>query len=189
MHEINTERREESDGTVHQIRVIGDPVLREHCRTVDKPGPSTERLIKDMFASMYEANGVGLAANQIGVDLRVFVFDCPDHEDKWHKGYIINPVVTLAEVGVKDEHLEGCLSIPGLHFDLDRMGRVAVEGIDLDGSPIWVEGYEFFARCLLHETGHLEGKLYIDLLKGSEKREAMKAIKKSFTSETLRRSF
>lgn len=177
MHEIATERRKESGGTIQSIRLLGDPVLRERCRTVDDLGPSTKHLIDNMFATMYSAEGVGLAANQVGVDLRIFVFDCPDHEDKWHKGYVINPVVKLVETGVKDEHLEGCLSIPGLHFDLDREGRVVVEGIDLDGRPILVEGYEFFARCLLHETGHLEGTLFIDLLKGTEKRAAMKALR------------
>jgi peptide deformylase len=178
MHEINMERHEESSGTVLPIRTLGDPVLRERCRTVDDLGPGLKKLITDMFTTMYDAQGVGLAATQVGVDLRVFVFDCPDHEDKWHKGYVINPVVKLAEAGVKDEHLEGCLSIPGMTFDLDRPGRVIVEGIDLHGRTIEIEGYEFFARCLLHETGHLEGTLVIDLLQGAERRAALKSLNK-----------
>lgn len=172
------ERREESDGVVRAIRVLGDPVLREHCRSVEGFGPSLKRLIADMFTTMYDAEGVGLAANQIGVDLRVFVFDCSDHEEKWHKGYVINPVVKLTEAGVKDEHLEGCLSIPGMPFHLDRPGRVIVEGIDLNGQPVEIEGYEYFARCLLHETGHLDGTLFIDLLKGAERRGALKRLNK-----------
>jgi peptide deformylase len=180
VHEIYTERREESNGRVLPIRTLGDPVLRERCRTVDDLGPSLKRLIVDMFTTMYDAQGVGLAANQVGVDLRVFVFDCPDHEDKWHKGHVLNPVVKLAEAGVEDEHLEGCLSIPGMHFDLDRPGRVIVEGIDLHGDAVEIEGYEFFARCLLHEVGHLEGILFIDLLQGAERRAAQKALNKLY---------
>lgn len=172
------ERREESKGRVLPVRTLGDPVLRERCRTVDDLGPSLQSLIADMFATMYDAQGVGLAATQVGVDLRAFVFDCSDHEDKWHKGYVINPVVKLAETGIKDEHLEGCLSVPGLAFELDRPGRVIVEGIDLHGHVIEVEGYEFFARCLLHEVGHLEGVLFIDLLQGAERRAAAKALNK-----------
>jgi peptide deformylase len=163
-------------GTVRPIRTLGDPVLRTECDPVRSFDAGLERLIDDMFASMYAAEGVGLAANQIGVSLRAFVYDCPDDQGRDHVGHVINPVLVAADgETVTDE--EGCLSVPGLHFPTARFGHAVVEGVDVDGQPIRVEGTGYFARCLQHETYHLDGRVYIDFLSGDTRREALRTIR------------
>jgi peptide deformylase len=132
-----------------------------------------------MFVSMYDASGVGLAANQIGVSLRVFVFDCPDDEGQRHVGHVVNPVLVTAGDPVVGE--EGCLSIPGLYFPTLRHPRATVEGVDADGRPVRVTGTGELARCLQHETGHLDGKVYIDMLSGDTRRAALRAIRATQT--------
>jgi peptide deformylase len=121
-----------------------------------------------MFASMAAADGVGLAANQIGVDARVFVIDCPDAQGQEVIGYAVNPVLSLPEPvdGEPAEEVteEGCLSVPGPYAVLGRPFSVTVAGQDLHGGPLSVTGTGFFARCLMHETEHLAGTLYIDHL-------------------------
>jgi peptide deformylase len=170
------ETRSAERGTARPIRVLGDPVLRTECDPVRSFDADLERLIDDMFASMYAAEGVGLAANQIGVSLRVFVYDCPDDDGREHVGHVINPILVAADgETVTDE--EGCLSVPGLHFPTPRSGRAIVEGVDLSGAPIRVEGTGYFARCLQHETYHLDGKVYIDVLSGDTRREALRAVR------------
>jgi peptide deformylase len=163
-------------GTVRPIRRLGDPVLRTECDPVRAFDAGLERLVDDMFASMYAAEGVGLAANQIGVSLRVFVYDCNDDEGRRHVGHVINPVL-VAEDGDVVTDSEGCLSVPGLHFPTPRYAHAVVEGVNLANEPIRVEGTGYFARCLQHETYHLRGGVYIDVLKGDTRREAMRAIR------------
>ncbi|HEY9476198.1 MAG TPA: peptide deformylase [Mycobacteriales bacterium] len=163
-------------GTARPIRFLGDPVLRtpsEQVRTFDR---ELSRLVDDMFASMYAADGVGLAANQIGVELSVFVYDCPDDEGEQHRGHVVNPVLTLADGDVVTDG-EGCLSLPGLQFDTPRHGHAVVEGVDRRGEPVRVEGTGYFARCLQHETDHLIGHVYTDRLTGEDRREALRAIR------------
>jgi peptide deformylase len=160
---------------IRPIRYLGDPVLRTICDPVTTFDAGLKRLVDDMFASMYDAPGVGLAANQIGVSLRVFVYDCPDDEGQRHVGCVVNPVLTTdGDVVVGDE---GCLSIPGLHFPTPRHTRATVEGVDVDGRPLRVTGSGEFARCLQHETGHLDGKVYVDVLSGDTRRAALRAIR------------
>lgn len=176
MHELSDGRTVTEGGTVRSIRVVGDPVLREKCSDILSFDRNLRDLVDDMFATMYAANGVGLAANQIGISSRVFVFDCPDDDEIWHKGYVVNPtVVHVAEELL--ENVEGCLSIPGVYQHLDRSGLVVVRGYDVSGKEIEVEGPGYFGRCLLHETGHLEGFLFIDLLEGKDRKDALKAIR------------
>ncbi|WP_395108940.1 peptide deformylase [Actinomadura sp. SCN-SB] len=163
-------------GTVRPVRRLGDPVLRTECDPVRAFDASLERLIDDMFASMYEANGAGLAANQIGVPLRVFVYDCKDDEGRRHVGHVVNPTLVAAD-GDTLEEPEGCLSLPGLNFPTPRYAHAVVEGVDVKGEPVRVEGTGYFARCLQHETGHLRGQVYIDVLSGEARREAMRAIR------------
>src|SRR6476659_8612798 len=114
-----------------------------------------------MFASMYAADGVGLAAPQIGVSLNVFVYDCRDAEDRRHVGHIVNPEV-VSTSGPIDNGGEGCLSVPGPFHELARPWLATLRGVNRTGTPIEVTGTGYFARCLLHEAEHLRGILFID---------------------------
>jgi peptide deformylase len=157
------------------IRTFGDPVLRTPVDEVTEFDDALAALVDDMFASMYAAEGVGLAANQIGVGLSVFVYDCPDASGKHHVGHVVNPV--LVSVGGEiDDDWEGCLSIPGLHFETERGSYAAVEGVDRTGAPVRVVGDGQLARCLQHETDHLHGLLFVDRLRGRAKRKAMREV-------------
>jgi peptide deformylase len=162
-------------GTVRPIRFIGDPVLRTPTDQVTEFDEALDRLIEDMFASMYAADGVGLAANQIGVSRSVFVYDCADGSGNRHVGYVVNPRV-VATGGQLSDDPEGCLSIPGLHYENPRPQWAAVDGVDRTGAQIHVEGDGVFGRCLQHETDHLSGRLFVDLLRGRTKRRAFREI-------------
>ena len=155
---------------------MGDPVLRTPCDPVTSFDRDLARLIDDMFATMYAADGAGLAANQIGVGLRVFVYDCADDRGRDHVGHVVNPVLVAADGEVVDDD-EGCLSVPGLRFATPRHAHAVVEGVDMAGEPLRVEGTGYFARCLQHETGHLDGRLYVDTLKGDARKAALRAIR------------
>jgi peptide deformylase len=162
-------------GVARPIRLFGDPVLRTPTDEVVDFDESLARLVDDMFASMYAAEGVGLAANQIGISLSVFVYDCPDASGLRHVGHVVNPRL-VSTGGEPDEDLEGCLSIPGLHYETARPSYAAVEGVDLTGAPVRVAGDGQFARCLQHETDHLHGLLFVDRLHGRTKRKAMREV-------------
>jgi peptide deformylase len=162
-------------GVARPIRLFGDPVLRTPTDEVLDFDESLALLIDDMFASMYAAEGVGLAANQIGVGLSVFVYDCPDASGKRHVGHVVNPVL-VSTGGEPDEDGEGCLSVPGLWYDTARPSYAAVEGVDVDGAPVRVVGDGQLARCLQHETDHLHGLLFLDRLSGRTKRRAMREV-------------
>jgi peptide deformylase len=155
---------------------MGDPVLRTECTPVTSFDAGLERLIDDMFASMYANDGAGLAANQIGVSMRAFVYDCGDDKGRRHVGHVVNPVLVAAD-GETVEEDEGCLSLPGLRFPTPRSAHAVVEGVDMAGKRLRVEGTGYFARCLLHETGHLEGRLYVDTLSGAARKEALRAVR------------
>ena len=132
-------------------------------------------LIDDMFATMAVAEGVGLAAPQIGVSRSVFVYDCPDGSGERQRGHVVNPVVVSTE-GPVDESEEGCLSVPGPYHELARPSQATVRGVDRHGEPIEVSGTGFFARCLLHETDHLRGLLFIDHLPRNRRRRIIREI-------------
>ena len=170
------------------IRIVGDPVL--HTATSPVPvGPDgtlsaeVRELIETMYETMDAANGVGLAANQIGVGLRLFVYDCPDDRGAAgrRRGVVVNPVLQTSAIpeGLPDpdEDDEGCLSVPGESFPTGRAGWAKVTGVDADGAPVELEGTGLFARMLQHETGHLDGFLYIDCLVGRNARAAKRAVK------------
>ncbi|AZA12697.1 peptide deformylase [Corynebacterium choanae] len=184
--------------TVRPIVIHGDPVLHNPTNPVTEPVEDLQELIADMYETMAVANGVGLAANQIGVAKRLFVYDCPDVEGPngtmktqeeidaqggpYRKGCVINPVLetsaipqTMPRDNGDDE--EGCLSVPGESFPTGRADWARVTGLDEHGNEIAIEGYGLFARCLQHETGHLDGFLYTDTLIGRWKRAAKKQIK------------
>jgi peptide deformylase len=136
-----------------------------------------------MFDTMAAAHGVGLAANQVGVDLRVFVYDCPDEQGKRARGVVVNPVLEISArpetMPDPDDDEEGCLSVPGEQFPTGRADRARVTGTDLDGAAVVVEGTGFLARCLQHETDHLDGLLYLDRLVGRNQRAGRRAVKRN----------
>ncbi|HEV7872247.1 MAG TPA: peptide deformylase [Modestobacter sp.] len=157
------------DGVARPIVTYGsDPVLHRPCAPVTEFDRVLRHLLLDMFASMAEADGVGLAANQIGVDARVFVMDCPDADGEDVVGYVVNPVLTILDP-VGDEPPvevteEGCLSVPGPYAELERAFRARVDGVDVHGDPTSIEATGMAARCLQHEVDHLNGTVYVDLL-------------------------
>ncbi|MFF3832475.1 peptide deformylase [Streptomyces sp. NPDC002458] len=166
-------------GSVRRVTVVGEEVLRRPCRDVtafDSAELST--LIDDMFLTMYVADGAGLAANQVGVGLRLFVYDCPDDNGVRHVGHIINPVLDLPDPGSRRlvDDAEGCLSVPGAMMAVPRTDRAVVRGFDKDGRPLVVEGQGYFARCLQHETDHLAGHTYLDRLSGRDRKEALRQM-------------
>jgi peptide deformylase len=168
---------------IHPIRVVGDPVLSTPTRPVTDFDDELRTLVADMYETMAAANGVGLAANQIGVDLRVFVYDCPDDEGNRFKGVVVNPTLTTSErpegMPDPDDDFEGCLSVPGETYPTGRAKIAKVTGFDEQGEPVEVEGTGFFARCLQHETDHLDGLLYLDRLVGRNARAAKKMLKRN----------
>jgi peptide deformylase len=168
-------------GEVRPIVHVGDPVLHHPCEPVTRFDEELAALVADMFASMYAAEGVGLAANQIGVPLRVFVYDCPDADGVRHKGVVVNPALELPEVG--ERHLdagdEGCLSVPGQYAPLPRPDHAVVRGFDAAGEPVAVAGTGLLARCLQHETDHLDGHLYIDRLPAKRRKQVLAAYREA----------
>ncbi|OBY30174.1 peptide deformylase [Mycolicibacter kumamotonensis] len=170
------------------IRIVGDPVLH----TPTSPVPVAEdgslpadlgELIDSMYETMDAANGVGLAANQIGVGLRLFVYDCADDRRSTtrRRGVVVNPVLETSErpetMPDPDNDDEGCLSVPGESFPTGRAEWARVTGLDADGNPVTLEGTGLFARMLQHETGHLDGLLYLDMLVGRHARAAKRTVK------------
>ncbi|MEW1628604.1 peptide deformylase [Streptomyces sp. NPDC089173] len=181
---VDTEDCEEREaayrerGTSRPITVVGNPVLHKECKDVTEFGDELAQLIDDMFASQKTAEGVGLAANQIGVDLKVFVYDCPDDDGNRHTGVVCNPVLEelAPEARVLDDSNEGCLSVPTAYASLARPDYAVVRGQDAKGNPIRVKGTGYFARCLQHETDHLYGYLYIDRLSKRERKDALRQM-------------
>jgi peptide deformylase len=167
-----------SRGTARPITVVGNPVLHREVRTVTEFDAELATLIDDMFVSMYAAEGVGLAANQIGVDAKVFVYDCPDDDGVRHVGHVVNPVLEDLPAGQRqlDDSPEGCLSVPTAYMELARPDHAAVTGQDKHGNPVRVEGNGFYARCLQHETDHLYGYLYIDRLSKRDRKDALRQM-------------
>jgi peptide deformylase len=157
-----------------KIRVVGDPVLHTPSRPVTSFDDDLALLIDDMFAALAKAEGVGLAAPQIGVDLAVFVYDCPDGSGNRQVGHVVNP--TIRTSGEPDLADEGCLSVPGPYHELARASRATVHGVDKTGAPVEVSGTDYFARCLQHETDHLKGVLYIDHLPRNRRRRILREM-------------
>jgi peptide deformylase len=168
---------------VRPIRIVGDPVLAHPTRRVEEVDDELRTLVADMFDTMAAAHGVGLAANQVGVDLRVFVYDCPDEKGNRMRGVVVNPSIETSArpetMPDPDEDEEGCLSVPGEQFPTGRAEWARVTGTDLDGGPVTVEGTGFLARCLQHETDHLDGLLYLERLVGRHSRAGRKAVKRN----------
>ncbi|MEH6373002.1 peptide deformylase [Streptomyces sp. KLMMK] len=166
-------------GSVRRITVVGEEVLSRPCREVTEFGsPELSALIDDMFLTMHVADGAGLAANQVGVDLQLFVYDCPDELGVRHVGHIINPVLDLPDPAGRRlvDDSEGCLSVPGATMTVPRIDRAVVRGFDKDGNPLVIEGIGYFARCLQHETDHLLGHTYLDRLSKRDRKDALRQM-------------
>jgi peptide deformylase len=156
--------------SIQDIRLFGDPVLRTPALEVTDFDKELRLLVKDLTDTMCDAPGVGLAAPQIGVGLRVFTYWVDDE-----LGHLVNPSLDLSsELQDGDE---GCLSLPGLAFDTPRALRVVAKGQNMYGEPVVIEGSELLARCIQHETDHLDGILFIDRLDREQRKLAMKAIR------------
>lgn len=163
-----------------RVTVVGEEILHRPLKPAQAEfgTPELSQLIDDMFLTMYVAEGAGLAANQVGVDLRLFVYDCVDDDGARHVGHILNPVLDKPEPEQRRllEADEGCLSVPGPRFALHREDRVTVRGRDKNGDDLVIEGTGYFARCLLHETDHLDGLLYIDRLTKRQRRSVLEEM-------------
>lgn len=161
---------------MRDIRIIGDPVLRTPCQTITEIDDRVTSLVEDLLETVDTEGRAGLAANQIGVSLRAFSWNIDDEI-----GYVLNPVLVDSSEDEYQDGEEGCLSVPKLWYPTERAWYARVEGINLDGKKVTVEGEGLMARCLQHETDHLEGMLYIDRLDRANRKKAMKAIRETIT--------
>lgn len=157
--------------TVLPVRLLGDPVLRTPADPVADFDRQLRRLVDDLFESMHEQNGTGLAAPQLGIGLRVFTFNVDEVE-----GHLVNPVLSYPDEEEQDGQ-EGCLSIPGIYADTKRHQNVVANGFNMYGDPIQVVGSGLMARCAQHETDHLDGVLFIDRLDRARRKQAMREIR------------
>lgn len=163
--------------SIREIRIYGDPVLTTEAKEITEFDESLEELASDMLDTMEAAGGVGLAANQIGLLKRIFVYDCT-HTETGMRGAIINPV--WEAIGDKTQTgMEGCLSIPDISTPTTRYETVRVSGQDVKGNPIGMVVSGLMARCVQHETDHLNGVLFLQRLEGDARKQAMAEIRVS----------
>ncbi|HEX5543828.1 MAG TPA: peptide deformylase [Micromonospora sp.] len=157
--------------TMRPIRIIGDPVLRTLCEPVTSFDAELRALVTDLMDTLLgEPGRAGVAANQIGVSARVFVYAAGGR-----RGHLVNPTLELSDETQDGE--EGCLSIPRLSFPTRRAMHATAHGFDQYGEPVTVTGSGFLARALQHETDHLDGRLYVDTLRGEVRRRALREIR------------
>ncbi|MCY1158725.1 MAG: def [Citricoccus sp.] len=157
--------------SVLPIRTFPDPVLRTPAAAVGPDRTDLHRLVQDMFETMDDVGGVGLAAPQVGVELRIFTFDV-----EGQRGHVIDPVLRTSGELVTEPG-EGCLSVPGLHYNPERYVTAVVSGVDADGQPVEYRGEGLLARCFQHEVDHLDGKLYIDRLTGEDRKDSRRKLR------------
>ena len=157
---------------IQPIRIFGDPVLRMKAQPVTVFDKELRTLVKDLTETMKDAPGSGLAAPQIGVSLRVFTY----HVDG-ELGHLVNPTLDLTED--TQDGGECCLSLPGLTFDTRRAYGVVAKGFNMHGDPVTIEGTRLLARCIQHETDHLDGIIFIDRLDREQRKAAMKAMREA----------
>jgi len=158
--------------SIQPIRLFGDPVLVTPAVSVVDFDKELRTLVADLTETMLDSPGAGLAAPQIGVSLRVFVWDVDDE-----LGHLVNPTLDLSDELQDGE--EGCLSFPDLRYPTPRAMRVVAKGFNMHGDPVIVEGSEFLARAIQHETDHLDGIVFIDRLSAADRKLAMKEIRES----------
>lgn len=167
--------------SIRPIVITGEPTLHRPAAKVTEFNDDLRALIADMHETMDAAHGVGLAAPQIGVGLRIFTFVFANDDAAPNRGEIINPVLTVGKISGQapdpEQETEGCLSVPGLSYPLKRAEWVKIAGFDPYGHPIGWEAHGWFARVMQHETDHLDGKLYIDRLNTKWGKKAHKTIR------------
>ena len=167
--------------TIHRITITGEPVLHTRAEPVTDFDARLRTLVEDMYATQEAAHGVGLAAPQIGIGLRIYTWSMANEDGVPSLGHVINPYVKASKPAVgepdRDHESEGCLSVPGYSFPLRRGERAEVTGYDWDGNEIAFSATGWFARCMQHEYDHLNGFLYVDRLGDKWKKKARKAIK------------
>ena len=159
--------------TVQPIRLFGDPVLRSPAAEVVDFDKELRVLVKDLWETLEAEGGAGLAAPQIGVGLRVFTYHCDGFA-----GHVVNPTFDVVGEEIQ-EGPEGCLSIPGMSWECKRHMHVVARGWNEHGEPTEVEGTEILARCIQHETDHLDGVLFVDRLDAQTRKAALKAIRQA----------
>lgn len=164
--------RNGNDLVILQIRTLGDPVLREPAKPVAAFDRRLRALRDDMIETMYDAPGVGLAGPQVGISLRVFVFD----DGETGPSFMANPILAGGEGEVHEE--EGCLSIPGPYHETERFARITCRGHDVEGAPLEMTGEGLLARIFQHETDHLDGMLFIDRLDEEGRRSVMAELRR-----------
>ncbi len=171
--QISTVDELRTGGTVLPIIRWGNPILHRPTRRVTAFDDDLLELLRNMFATMYAAEGVGLAATQVGVDLAVFVYDCPDEDQVRHVGVLCNAEVVVPEGKERKLHAsdEGCLSLPGAYIELARPDHAICRGQDHNGENVEVTGTGLLARCLQHETDHLNGIVFGDRLSGRARKK------------------
>jgi peptide deformylase len=165
-----------------EVRLLGDPILRQRAEEVEEIDDDLRQLAEEMFETMYSEEGVGLAAPQVGVSKRLFVMDI--REDDAVPQAVVNPVIVENSGSERGE--EGCLCLPGLIGAVERPARVVMEGLDLDGKPLRIEASELLARCIQHEIDHLDGILFIDHLSPIKRRMLLSKWKKLQKEESRR---
>ena len=156
----------------YAIRIVGDPVLRQRAAEIEDIDGRLVKLAHDMVPTMYEAAGIGLAAPQIGVQKRLFVWQLQDDDEP---SFLINPTIT--ETSGEWAYEEGCLSVPGLHWEIVRPKEVHLTGLDLNGNEVSIEADELLARCFQHELDHLDGTLLLDHLTDEQRKEAKRILR------------
>ena len=162
--------------SMKKIRVYGDPVLREKAKPVERIDESVDQLVEDMFSVLEIEGGIGLAANQIGVPLRVIIVSAPSEDGPRIELALVNPVITSAEGWF--EHEEGCLSLPGIYEEVRRRAKVTVEGLLLSGERYKADHEELPATVFQHEIDHLDGVLFIDRISPLKRRLLEKELGK-----------
>ena len=165
---------------IRPIVITGDPVLHTRAQEVTEFNQALRDLVRDMYETMDEAPGVGLAAPQVGVNLRVFVYDWDAEDGSAQRGVAINPTLELSETPTGeadwDTESEGCLSVPGERFPLRRAEKATLKGVDLEQNPVLIEAEGWFARIFQHEFDHLNGTLYVDRLAEPHKSDCAEII-------------
>lgn len=161
-----------------EIRILGAKVLRRKADSVEEITDGTRRLVSDMFDTMYDAEGIGLAAPQVGVSERVLVVDVTNEDESRHVHALVNPVIVESSRDT-DKATEGCLSIPGIEEAVTRPARVTVEALSVDGEPVRIDADDLLARALQHELDHLDGVLFIDRVSSLKRNILLRKWRKS----------